>query len=40
MTNTNTTLHSLADGLLEAGCIKFGEFSFNLLYLLKIFSNL
>ncbi|OQY90256.1 MAG: orotate phosphoribosyltransferase [Anaerolineae bacterium UTCFX1] len=27
MTDTNATLHSLADGLLEAGCIKFGEFT-------------
>ena len=27
MTHTNATLHSLADGLLEAGCIKFGEFT-------------
>ena len=27
MTDTNPKLHSLADGLLEAGCIKFGEFT-------------
>lgn len=27
MTGTNVTLHSLADGLLEADCIKFGEFT-------------
>ncbi|MEB2334172.1 MAG: orotate phosphoribosyltransferase [Anaerolineaceae bacterium] len=27
MADTNATLHSLADGLLEAGCIKFGEFT-------------
>lgn len=27
MTDTNPTLHALADGLLEAGCIKFGEFT-------------
>ncbi|GJQ53162.1 MAG: hypothetical protein HKUEN02_20090 [Anaerolineaceae bacterium] len=27
MTDTNPKLHALADGLLEAGCIKFGEFT-------------
>ncbi|HRQ32269.1 MAG TPA: orotate phosphoribosyltransferase [Anaerolineales bacterium] len=27
MTDTNPELHALADGLLEAGCIKFGEFT-------------
>lgn len=27
MNDTNATLHSLADDLLEAGCIKFGEFT-------------
>ena len=27
MTDTTATLHSLADDLLEAGCIKFGEFT-------------